>query len=243
MIQGSPWLPCFEEKDMDLNIIYEDKSVIVVQKPQQVPSQADKTGDKDMITLLTEYLVTKQIKKPYVGIIQRLDRPVGGIMVFTKTKRDTSILSKQLEDKKIKKHYLAVVCGVPTQKHEKLVNLLWKNERLNMSKVVCKGTNNAKEAILEYDVLETINDEEFGELSLIRIDLQTGRHHQIRVQLSHAGFPVWGDTKYNQIFLKGKTWSQIALWAEDLSFDHPFTGERCHYKLKPKEYPFSSFEF
>jgi 23S rRNA pseudouridine1911/1915/1917 synthase len=227
---------------MDLNIIYEDQSIIVVEKPPTVPSQVDKTGDKDMVTLLNEHLLGQKVSNPTIGIIHRLDRPVGGVMVFSKTKEANANLSKQVQDKKLKKSYLAVVCGVPSQKHQKLVDLLWKNERLNMSKVVCKGTNNAKEAILEYDLLASINDDQFGKLSLLRVDLQTGRHHQIRVQLSNAGLPLWGDTKYNPSFMKTHDWSQIALWAESLEFGHPSTAKRCRYQSKPTEYPFLSFD-
>lgn len=222
---------------MDFNIIYQDQSIVVVEKPSGIPSQADKKGDKDMITLLSE-----QLKNQNIGIIHRLDRPVGGVMVFSKTKQSNAQLSRQVQDKIFKKSYMAVVCGVPSQKHARLVDLLWKNERLNTSKVVCKGTNNAKEAILEYDLLGSVRDDEFGQLSLLRVDLQTGRHHQIRVQLSHANLPLWGDTKYNPQFAKVKTWRQIALWSERIEFNHPTTGKVCFYHSKPTEFPFSSFD-
>ena len=223
---------------MEIKILYEDKDVIVVLKPPKVSSQPDKTGDTDMVSYLSEYL-----KNGYVGLVHRLDKPVGGVMVFAKNEKANANLSKQIQQGLFSKQYLAVVCGKPEKEKERLVNLLWKNERLNMSKVVCKGTNNAKEAILEYEFLKNIEiDSET--LSLVRVYLYTGRHHQIRVQLANAGLPLWGDTKYNPKFGRGsKTGNvQIALWAENLSFKHPVTGKEMIFSAKTEEYPFLVFE-
>ena len=222
---------------MEIKVLYEDKDIIVVIKPPGISSQPDKTGDIDMITYLGQYL-----KKSYIGLVHRLDKPVGGIMVFAKNEKANANLSKQIQQGLFSKQYLAVVCGKPEKQKEKLTDLLWKNERLNMSKVVCKGTNNAKEAVLEYELLKSVEvDNEV--LSLVRVYLYTGRHHQIRVQMSNAGLPLWGDTKYNLKFGRGsKTRNvQIALWAETLSFEHPVIGKEMFFSEKTQEYPFSLF--
>jgi len=127
---------------MEIKVLYEDKDIIVVVKPPKISSQPDKTGDTDMVTYLGQYL-----KKGYVGLVHRLDKPVGGVMVFAKNEKANANLSKQIQQGMFSKQYLAVVCGKPEKQKEKLTDLLWKNERLNMSKVVCKGTSNAKEAV------------------------------------------------------------------------------------------------
>lgn len=230
---------------MEIKVLHEDAHIIVVEKPPKIPSQGDKTGDKDMLTYVSEYLQKKypNVRDPYVGLIQRLDRPVGGAMVFAKTKLANQKLSEQIRLKEIGKEYFGVVCGVPTNKQDDLVDYLLKITYLNMSKVVSKGTTNAKEAILEYEVLETIDTPEHGTLSLLRIILKTGRHHQIRVQLTNANLPLWGDNKYNQAFVKQKDWTQIALWAGVLTFEHPITNKQYTFKSSPKDqYPFTLFQ-
>lgn len=229
---------------MDFKIIHEDAHIIVVEKPPKVPSQGDKTGDKDMLTYIKEYLQKQypSTKDPYVGLIQRLDRPVGGVMVFAKTKLANQKLSEQIRVKAIGKEYFGVICGKPPTNQATLVNYLLKQTHLNMSKVVSEGTKNGKEAILSYEVLETVTTEEFGILSLLKITLMTGRHHQIRVQLSHANLPLWGDNKYNKAFVKSKEWTQIALWAGILSLEHPKSNKQQVFQSLPKEqYPFSLF--
>jgi len=230
---------------MNLKILYEDVHIIVAEKPPKIPSQADKTGDKDMLTYISEYLQSKypDTKSPYLGLIQRLDRPVGGAMVFAKTKFATQKLSEQIQEKKVGKVYYGVVCGLPEKTHEVFVDYLLKENRSNLSKVVAKGRANAKEAILEYDLLETIDTPEHGILSLLKITLKTGRHHQIRVQLSHANLPLWGDTKYNKGFSNHKGWTQIALWAKELTLEHPKTKKILTFESSPKDhYPFTLFE-
>lgn len=229
---------------MDLNIIYEDSYILVVEKPPKIPSQNDKTNDKDMITYIKEYLKMKYPKctNPYVGLVHRLDRPVGGIMLFAKTKQANANLSEQIKNKTVNKSYLAIACGKALNKEEKLIDYLLKNERLNISKVVTKNTNNSKEAILEYKIIETIDTNEFGTLNLAKINLYTGRHHQIRVQLSNINLPLWGDTKYNINFKNTNEWTQIALWAESISFNHPKTNKNIIFHSKPKEYPFNLFK-
>lgn len=229
---------------MNLKVLYEDAHIIAVEKPPKVPSQRDKTGDKDMLTYLSEYLLEKypQAKAPYVGLIQRLDRPVGGVMVFAKTKLANQRLSKQIQEKKMEKVYYGVVCGLPHKKHDVLVDFLLKQGKSNTSKVVAKGTANAKEAILEYDLIDSLDTADQGVLSLLKINLKTGRHHQIRVQLSNELLPLWGDNKYNKTFARQKEWTQIALWARTLTLKHPKTGKSLTFHSSPKDnYPFTLF--
>ncbi|HOA80370.1 MAG TPA: pseudouridine synthase [Defluviitaleaceae bacterium] len=168
---------------MDINIIYEDAHLIVASKAPKIPSQPDKTGDKDMLSYLKDYLKEKypSARSPYIGLVHRLDRPVGGLMVFAKTKLANAKLSEQIQNKQFKKEYLAVVCGKPIKPQGELVDYLLKNQKSNLSKVVPKGTRGAKEAILEYECIESIKIEDEGILSLLKIILKTGRHHQIRV--------------------------------------------------------------
>ena len=232
------------KQDIELKIIHEDPHILVVEKPPMVPSQGDKTGDVDMLTLIEEYLKKEypNTKKPYVGLIHRLDRPVGGVMVFAKTQNANRALSEQVRLKKVSKIYYGVVCGIPDNGQMVLTDYLLKLTHLNMSKVVTKDTNNAKEAILEYEVIAKVNTTEHGPLALLKINLKTGRHHQIRVQLSNASIPLWGDNKYNKTFVKSKEWTQIALWAGSLSFEHPKTKELCIFEDFPSNKPFELFK-
>ncbi|WMJ80482.1 RNA pseudouridine synthase [Clostridium sp. MB40-C1] len=229
---------------MNLKIVFEDKHVIVVEKPPKVPSQSDKTDDIDMITMLKNYLKEKypSTRDPYIGLVHRLDRPVGGLMVFAKTKEANRNLSDQIRIKLFRKEYYAVVCGKPEKDNGELKDYLKKLRTINMSKVVSEKTKDSKEAILEYEVVESIATEEFGILSLVSIKLKTGRHHQIRVQFANAGLPLWGDNKYNKAFVKMKKWTQIALWSKYISFKHPKDKSICSFESKPnKEIPFSLF--
>jgi 23S rRNA pseudouridine1911/1915/1917 synthase len=229
---------------MDAKIIFEDKHIIVAEKPPKVPSQSDKTEDLDMLSMLKAHLKCNYpgARNPYIGLIHRLDRPVGGLMVFAKTKEANARLSEEIRTKRFKKEYYAVVCGKPEKSKEELKDYLLKRQKINMSKVVSPGTKNAKEAILEYHTIGSVGTDEYGTLSLVKIILKTGRHHQIRVQLSNAGLPLWGDNKYNKTFVKMRKWTQIALWAASMSFDHPKDKKLCTFKSKPnEEYPFTLF--
>ena len=172
-----------------LKIIYEDNHIIVVEKPVNVPSQSDKTGDKDLLTMIKEYLKEKYHKQgeAYLGLVHRLDRPVGGVMVYAKTSKAAARLSEQIRQKQFSKKYLVIVDGKMEQKQGILEDYLWKNERTNTSKVVEEGTKNAKYAKLKYEVLKYVPE---TNLSVLKITLETGRHHQIRVQLSHAGHSI-----------------------------------------------------
>ena len=212
-----------------MEVIFEDNHIIVVKKQPNIPSQSDKTEDMDMLTIVKEYIKEKY-KKPgnvYLGLVHRLDRPVGGVMVFAKTSKAASRLSEQVREKTFKKKYLAVVDGKFEEKNGTLEDYLYKDERNNISKVVNKDKKNAKLAKLEYEVL-TYN--EVKDLSLVKVNLHTGRHHQIRVQLAHAGHSIFGDQKYGT---RGKG-KQIALWAYELIIQHPITKEEMIFKCLPE---------
>ena len=213
-----------------LNIIYEDNHIIVVEKMVNVPSQADKTGDLDMLTIIKQYLKEKYNKpgNVYLGLVHRLDRPVGGVMVFAKTSKAAARLSEQVRVKEFKKKYLVVVNGKMENKKGVLEDYLLKNEKANMSKVVSKETKNAKYAALDYEVLK-YNEE--IDLSILKINLHTGRHHQIRVQLSSRNHSIYGDQKYGG---RGHG-KQIALWAYELTIIHPVTKEEMTFKVLPEK--------
>lgn len=220
----------------DLKILYEDNHIIVVVKKPGIPTQEDKTGDKDMLTIVKEYIKVKYNKpgNVYLGLVHRLDRMVGGVMVFAKTSKAASRISEYIRQKNVKKRYLAVVNGtlpVSDQKVE-LKNYLVKNERLNMSRVVDSTTKGSKESILEYKVLKnfTYNGKDY---SLVDIDLHTGRHHQIRLQFAHIGHPLYGDIKYGQKV--NKVGQNLALFSYYLSFFHPTKDEYLEFEFKPNE--------
>ncbi|MBQ9657763.1 MAG: RluA family pseudouridine synthase [Clostridia bacterium] len=212
-----------------LNVIYEDNHIIVVEKEPNIPSQADKTEDIDMLTIIKEYIKEKY-QKPgnvYLGLVHRLDRPVGGVMVFAKTSKAASRLSEQVRDKIFKKQYLAVVDGKFDKNEGTLEDYLYKDERNNISKVVSKEKKNSKLAKLDYKVLAY---NEVKNLTLVKINLHTGRHHQIRVQLSNFNHSIFGDQKYGT---RGKG-KQIALWAYKLQIQHPTTKETLEFECLPE---------
>lgn len=228
---------------MDLHILFEDQHILIVEKPTGVPSQKDRSGDIDMLTLLTEHLQKKSVSKdrPYIGLIHRLDRPVGGIMVFAKTPYGNTQLSEQIRLNKMKKVYLAAVNGVTKEGTFELTDYLIKQHN-NLSKVVPAHTDNAKKAILTYTKINETTLDDGQIISLLKVELKTGRHHQIRVQLSHRGLPIWGDTKYNPHFAEPKKgWYQIGLFAYQLTFEHPKTGKLLQYEVHPTAYPFNLF--
>ncbi len=212
-----------------LKVIFEDNHIIVVEKIPNIPSQADKTGDLDMLTLVKTYIKEKYNKpgNVYVGLVHRLDRPVGGVMVFAKTSKAASRLSNQVREKVMKKIYLAVVDGKFENIKGTLEDYLLKDERNNMSKVVSKEKKNAKLAKLDYEVLKY---NEVKNLSLVKINLHTGRHHQIRVQLSSFNHSIFGDQKYGT---RGQG-KQIALWAYELTIEHPTTKEIMKFENLPE---------
>ena len=214
----------------ELNVIYEDNHIIVVEKPVNIPSQGDKTGDIDMLTIVKRYIKEKYNKpgEVYLGLIHRLDRPVGGVMVFAKTSKAASRLSEQVREKIFKKKYLVIADGKFEKEKGILENYLLKNERLNTSRVVEEGTKNSKLAVLDYEVLK-YNEE--IDLSVVKVNLHTGRHHQIRLQFANINHSICGDQKYGT---RGRG-KQICLWAYELTILHPITKEEMTFKVLPKK--------
>lgn len=214
----------------DVAILHEDNSVLVVVKPQNIPSQADASGDLDLLTLLKDY-VKQKYNKPgnvYLGLVHRLDRPTGGIMVFAKNSKSAERLSKQIAEGEMNKYYLATVVGCPNERKATLVHYLKKNALTNNVYVATFGDHDAKRAELAYEVLET----ERG-TSLCKVQLGTGRSHQIRVQMSAIGAPVFGDVRYGgDSLMKG---ANLALWAYRLEFTHPVSRERMVFVAYPPE--------
>lgn len=214
---------------MDLKVLYEDNHIIVVEKPVNIPSQGDKTGDIDMLTIIKQYIKEKYNKpgEVYLGLVHRLDRPTGGVMVFARTSKAASRLSEQVRDKKMHKKYLCIVDGKMENQTGSMKDFLLKNEKTNTSKVVKEGTKNAKEAILDYEVVKY--NEEIN-MSVVKVDLHTGRHHQIRVQFASRGHSLSGDQKYGT---RGRG-KQLALWAYSLSFVHPTTKQELTFEDYPE---------
>ena len=214
-----------------INIIYEDNHLLIVEKPINIPVQADSSHDLDFLTILKDF-IKKRDNKPgnvYLGLIHRLDRPVGGVMVFAKTSKCASRLSEQVRERILKKEYYAIVEG-KLEKSGILKDYLLKNSKNNTVYVDKKG----KEAILEYNLLEYKNG-----LSLVNINLKTGRSHQIRVQFSSRNHPLYGDQRYNKNAIPGQ---QIALFAHSLTLNHPITKEQLKFDIKPKNiYPWNIF--
>lgn len=219
-----------------IDVIYEDNHLLVVKKPINILSQGDNTNDLDMVNLLKRYLKEKYNKpgNVFVGLIHRLDRPVGGIMVFAKTSKCASRLSEQVRNKTIKKTYKAVIHKTMDKKEGTLKDYLYKNKKTNMVSVVTKNHKEAKDAVLDYKTLAS-NDE----FSLVEIDIHTGRPHQIRVQFSSRNHPLYGDQRYGN----SKVGEQIALWSYKLEFNHPTTKERLVFTCDtPNEYPWNLFK-
>jgi len=212
----------------NLNILYEDSHIIVCVKPHGIATQSKKTGSPDMVNLIKKHIFLNNPDKgePYLAVIHRLDQPVKGILVFAKTPFAARELNKQLTSHGFGKYYLASVEGELPSPEGVLENYLVKDVRTNLSRVCDKNTKDAKLARLNYRVL---NKEQSD--SLIEIKLDTGRHHQIRVQFSHIGCPLVGDTKYNKSLAGQKGWQEIALCAYKLDFKHPKTGKPMHFEL------------
>lgn len=211
-----------------INVLYEDNHIIVVLKPVNVPTCPDSSGDLDLLSIIKKYLEEKYNKKnAFVGLVHRLDRPVGGVMIFAKTSKAASRLSNLIREKKFYKKYYAVICG-NINENGKYIDKIEKNTKTNTSFISDKG----KLCILEYKRIKMNN-----KFSLVSIDLKTGRSHQIRVQFSYHGFPLYGDQKYNK---KANVHEQIALFAYSLTFLHPVKKEEMTFCVPlPDVYPFN----
>lgn len=212
-----------------IKVLYEDNHLLVVIKPINILSQSDKTKDIDMLTLVKLYIKEKY-QKPgnvYAGLVHRLDRPTGGIMVFAKTSKCASRLSEQIKNNEMSKRYYAVVNGILENKKGKLENYIKKED--SFSKIVKE--EEGKYASLDYEVIKEIDN-----LSLLDINLHTGRHHQIRVQFAHINHPLYGDQRYGK-----EDKNQLGLYAYHLEFNHPITKERMVFEDKPKYGIFKKF--
>lgn len=222
---------------MNISIIYEDNHLLVVKKPINVPVQQDRSRDKDLLTILKEDIKVRY-RKPgnvYLGLVHRLDRPVGGVMVFAKTSKAASRLSDVIRRNKLNRTYLAIVRGIPQQKNGKLVNYLYKDRRKNHVHVVRNHHPQGKKAILSYEVIHSNHQHQ---LSILSVRLHTGRSHQIRVQLAEFGYPIFGDQKYgSEVNQPGE---QIALWSYTLEFPHTTSKEMNVYRSNPpNEFPWT----
>ncbi len=237
------------------NIIFEDEHILVVYKPAGIATQTARIGQQDMVSEIKNYLAKKPEQRgkgePYLGIVHRLDQPVSGILVFAKTKQAAAELSRQITGGKMQKYYYAVIYGAPKQEQGRLENYLYKDAKTNQSLVVKEGFPDAKKAVLYYKLIkkllvlgENTGFEDYKanassrEISLVEIKLITGRHHQIRAQMSYADMPLLGDGKYgNQ---KSKALSQeagcrsVALCAYKLEFEHPATKQKITFEKQPE---------
>lgn len=216
---------------MNIPILYEDNHLIMVEKPNNVPVQQDRTKDRDLLTIIKEDIKVRYDKpgNVYLALIHRLDRPVGGAMVFAKTSKAASRMADLLRKRELKRSYLAVVRGTVQQNKGTLTHYLRKDNRRNFVHVVQKETKGAKKAVLHYEVLGRKDN-----MSFLHVTLETGRSHQIRVQFNEIGHPLYGDQKYG--YEKNKVGEQIALWAHTLSFIHPVRRSELMVQSYPEAY-------
>ena len=212
----------------NLTILYEDNHLIVVVKPQNMPTQADSSGDRDLLTAVREYIREKYAKpgNVFVGLVHRLDRPTGGVMVFAKTSKAAARLAEQMKEGAFEKRYLAVTVGTPRDRAGRLENWLVKDAATNTVRIAPAKINaDARMAVLDYKVLESIPP-----VCLVDVKLVTGRSHQARVQLAGLGTPIFGDVRYGGAIAKGHN---LALWAYELRFKHPTTEKAMVFKVFP----------
>lgn len=236
---------------MQKNIIYEDESMIVVWKPAGIATQTARIGQQDMVSELKNYLAGKPPGcsgrgEPYLGVVHRLDQPVSGLLVFARTKEAAAALSSQAQSGRMQKYYYAVVYGAPKEENGQLESYLHKDGRTNRSLVVGKDFPEAKKAVLFYKKIRTLMIlEKNQEVSLVEIQLVTGRHHQIRVQFADAGMPLLGDSKYGSEDAKrlGREIGcrDVALSAYRLILEHPRNRKEMVFERQPKEEIFLPF--
>lgn len=218
----------------ELDILYEDSHIIVCFKPHGLATQSRKIGVPDMEHMILNHIAASKSRKgqnnpPYLAVIHRLDQPVAGILVFAKTPQAARELNKQLTKEGFGKHYLALVDGIPPKAEGTLTDYMVKDGRTNTSRICRKSTPGAKEARLNYRVLSSESAS-----SLLEVTLDTGRHHQIRVQLANMGCPIAGDTKYNPNAAGSHDWQTIKLCAYKLTFRHPATKNTMKFEIEDR---------
>ena len=237
---------------MKPDIVYEDNYMIAVVKPYGVPSQSDHSNREDMVSIVKNFLFDRgdTDEEPYIAVINRLDRPVAGVLLLAKTPEAAAKLTDLVQDRKIEKCYQAVVCGEVPDDEGTWTDWLVADKKNNCSKVVPEGTSGAKKAVLSYEVLDVVETDE-GIYTYLLVHLETGRHHQIRCQMAAHGFPIWGDVKYGPSGKngngKGKTGKglagrtgrkvaapEIGLYSTLITFSHPYTGEKMFLHREPE---------
>ena len=204
----------------NLQVLFEDNHIVIVNKRAGDITQGDKTGDKPLSDVVKEYLKEKYNKPGavFLGVVHRLDRPTSGIIIFARTSKALERLNKMLREKTIQKTYWAVVKNQPKNKEDSLTNFLKKNPKNNKSTAYTKEIDGSKKAILHYKTIKKLDN-----YSLLEVDLETGRHHQIRCQLANIGSPIKGDLKYG--FNRSNKDGSIHLHARKISFTHPVSKE------------------
>lgn len=238
--------------NINLQILYEDKHIIVCLKPHGLAVQNRKAGALDLEHMILNHIASscrssasKKYSQPYLAVIHRLDQPVAGILVFAKTREAAKILNRQLTSGNFGKQYLALVEGVPACRQGSLTDYMTKDGRTNTSRICEKTAPDAKEARLNYRILSGQNISydkifphvtsksagSYSSCTLLEVTLDTGRHHQIRVQLAHMGCPIIGDTKYNPHAKAASGWQTLCLCAYRLSFSHPATSKKMTFCL------------
>ena len=220
------------------NLIYEDNHLLVYNKQPGILVQGDKTGDISLLDVLKKYLKVTKNKEGnvFLGLVHRLDRTSSGVMVFAKTSKALSRLNKQFKDRRVSKTYWAIVEGKNIPKHEKLINWVKKNKKKNKSMVLKKKIEGSKRAILTYRLKNNLKN-----YSFIEVELETGRHHQIRSQISYRGFPIKGDLKYGS--KRSNKNSCIYLHSRKLTLFHPVTMKKLIFVAKcPKDSLWESCE-
>jgi 23S rRNA pseudouridine1911/1915/1917 synthase len=208
-----------------MDILFEDNHLLIINKKPGELSQLDKTGDNSVLEKYKLYLKKKHNKKGnvFLGLVNRLDRPTSGVLILAKTSKALSRMNKMLVERKILKKYIAVVEKKPIRKKNTLINFLKKNQKQNKSYIVDETTKDSKKAILHYTTLKELDN-----YSLLEISLETGRHHQIRVQLSNIGCSIKGDLKYGS--KRSNSDKSICLHANEISFIHPVSKNEIKIK-------------
>ncbi len=232
-------------------IHFEDSHYIVASKPPKIASQADTSGDLDFCTLLETFINQRDQSDEQISsrintnifVVHRLDRPVGGLIVYAKSKEAARKFSNLIQSHSMDKIYMCVACGEPEVNEGTFLHYLKKKSGQNVSIAVHKNNEGSKKASLKYKTFqkEKVKRDTF---TLLEITLETGRHHQIRVQLSTEGLPLWGDAKYNPATKRKRNWTQIALWSHKMTFVHPYSGTELSFiDWPPEAEPWTLFEY